>query len=74
MKALWLAAAAMTLAITVNQASALADGPRASSNHSVSQTADRRVPGGQAVIPHYEWQYHYAGHHPHFEGHWVLVN
>jgi len=26
------------------------------------------------VIPHYEWQYHYAGHHPHFEGHWVLVN
>ncbi len=23
--------------------------------------------------PHYEWQYHYVGHHPRFEGHWVLV-
>ena len=32
---------------------------------------------GAAPIPHqaqhYEWQYHYVGHHPRFEGHWVLV-
>ena len=21
----------------------------------------------------YEWQYHYVGQHPRFEGHWVLV-
>ena len=23
--------------------------------------------------PHYEWQYHYVGHHSRYEGHWVLV-
>jgi Sec-independent protein secretion pathway component TatC len=23
--------------------------------------------------PRYEWQYHYVGHHPRYEGHWVLV-
>jgi hypothetical protein len=24
--------------------------------------------------PHYEWQYHYAGHsHPEFQGYWALV-
>jgi hypothetical protein len=22
---------------------------------------------------HYEWQYHYVGHHPHYEGGWVLT-
>jgi len=32
---------------------------------------------GAAPVPyqaqHYEWQYHYVGHHPRFEGHWALV-
>ena len=32
---------------------------------------------GAAVVlqqaPHYEWQYHYVGHRPRLEGHWVLV-
>ncbi|MBV9552885.1 MAG: hypothetical protein JO032_08855 [Alphaproteobacteria bacterium] len=23
--------------------------------------------------PHWEWQYHYAGHHPRYQGHWVWV-
>jgi hypothetical protein len=23
--------------------------------------------------PHYEWQYHYVGHHPHYQAGWVLV-
>jgi hypothetical protein len=22
---------------------------------------------------HYEWQYHYVGHHPRYQGDWVLV-
>ncbi|HTZ35978.1 MAG TPA: hypothetical protein VMB84_08130 [Stellaceae bacterium] len=22
---------------------------------------------------HYEWQYHYVGHHAHYQGDWVLV-
>ena len=26
-----------------------------------------------AGTPHYEWQYHYVGHHPHYQGGWVLV-
>lgn len=26
-----------------------------------------------AGTPHYEWQYHYVGHHPRYEGGWVLV-
>jgi hypothetical protein len=30
-------------------------------------------PGAAAVIPHYEWQYHYVGRHAHWEGQWVLV-
>lgn len=30
---------------------------------------------GQASTgtPHYEWQYHYTGHHPEYRGGWVLV-
>jgi hypothetical protein len=30
-------------------------------------------PQAAAIKPHYEWQYHYAGRHSHWEGHWVLV-
>jgi hypothetical protein len=25
------------------------------------------------IKPHYEWQYHYAGRHARWEGHWVRV-
>ena len=53
-------------------ASALADGPRASSYHAISGPADTQD-NNLSAVPHYEWQYHYAGHHPRFEGHWVLV-
>ena len=30
-------------------------------------------PAATAIKPHYEWQYHYAGRHSHWEGHWVLI-
>ena len=30
-------------------------------------------PEAAAIKPHYEWQYHYAGHHLHWTAHWVLV-
>ena len=30
-------------------------------------------PQAAAIKPHYEWQYHYAGRHAHWEGHWVFV-
>ena len=67
-------AIAATFAVALSAASALADGPRASSGTAVSQTAQRQPISGRAATPHYEWQYHYAGHHPRYEGHWVLVN
>ena len=30
-------------------------------------------PSEAVIIPHYEWQYHYAGRHAHWEGHQVLI-
>ena len=30
-------------------------------------------PEAANIKPHYEWQYHYAGRHPHWQGHWILV-
>jgi len=31
------------------------------------------TPAATTGTPHYEWQYHYVGHHPHYQGGWVLV-
>ena len=31
------------------------------------------IPSEAVIIPHYEWQYHYAGRHAHWEEHQVLV-
>lgn len=42
-------------------------------NLSPALAADARNAGTAAGTPHYEWQYHYVGHHPRYEGHWVLV-
>jgi hypothetical protein len=68
-----LAAVALTaLTVLLPWASALADGPRASSYHAIGRPAEQQARGVPAA-PHYEWQYHYAGHHPRFEGHWALV-
>jgi hypothetical protein len=42
-----------------------------------AQTAPAQPAAAQAEAtqaPHYEWQYHYAGHsHPEFQGYWALV-
>ena len=73
MKTIWLAAAAITLAVIANTASALADGPRASSYHTIVQATEKQPVGGPAAVPHYEWQYHYVGHHARLEGYWALV-
>ena len=66
-------AAAAALAVTLSAAPALADGPRAGSSNTIVQSA-AQPPYGQSAPAHYEWQYHYVGHHPRYEGHWVLVN
>ena len=67
-----LAAAALAALAALPPASALADGPRASSSNSIARPIENQ-PHAQLAKPHYEWQYHYVGHHPRFEGHWVLV-
>jgi hypothetical protein len=49
-------------------------GPRANGRNVAPGIIDLPVDPSEAVIiPHYEWQYHYAGHHAHWEGHQVLV-
>jgi hypothetical protein len=57
MKTILLAVSAVVFASLVNLAPASAADP----NAAVTGT------------PHWEWQYHYVGHHPRYEGHWVLV-
>jgi hypothetical protein len=36
-------------------------------------TASSAVTSQVAAAPRYEWQYHYVGHHPRYEGYWALV-
>ena len=72
MKITMFAAAALAVALTA--ASALAEGPRASSNNTITRPAAQQISDGRSAAAHYEWQYHYVGHHPRYEGHWVLVN
>ena len=68
-----LAAAAIAMLAVAQSASALADGPRASSYNSIPVPAEKHAVAAQSAAPHYEWQYHYVGHHPRYEAHWVLV-
>ena len=68
-----LPAAAIAMLAVAQSASALADGPRASSYNTITQPAEKQITAGQSAAPHYEWQYHYVGHHARYEGHWVLV-
>jgi hypothetical protein len=49
-------------------------GPRANGVSVAPGILDLPVDPSEAVIiPHYEWQYHYAGRHAHWEGHQVLI-
>jgi hypothetical protein len=38
-----------------------------------SAAEPQRGPPAATGTSHYEWQFHYVGHHPRYEGHWVLV-
>jgi hypothetical protein len=74
MKTMRLAATAASFAVALNSVSALAEGPRASSGNAILQTADEPSATMQVERrPHYEWQYHYVGHHGRVEGYWALV-
>jgi hypothetical protein len=66
-------ATALALVALTSLSSAMADGPRPSGGntwHGMSQPADTNL---VRANPHYELQYHYAGHHPRWAGQWVLV-
>jgi hypothetical protein len=49
-------------------------GPRANGRNIAPGILDLPAdPRAAAVISRYEWQYHYAGRHAHWEEQWVLV-
>ena len=66
-------AAVAVLATALYSPWALADGPRPSGSTAISQAAGTGLPSGEAATPHYQWQYHYVGRHPQWEGYWALV-
>jgi hypothetical protein len=42
-------------------------------NLSSASAAQYGAPAVSSGTGHWEWQYHYEGHHPRYEGHWVWV-
>jgi len=73
MKRVVIAAAAAALGVALGSVATLAAGPRASSADAIAQFAELRPAVGQRAAPHYEWQYHYVGHHPHLVGFWAVA-
>jgi hypothetical protein len=61
MKTLLLASAVAALVAVMNLSAASAAGEPQNGSPTATGTS------------HYEWQYHYVGHHPRYEGHWVWV-
>jgi hypothetical protein len=73
MKILALGATALALGALTSLSPATADGPRASGGSTWRGMSQPTNPNPVAASPHYELQYHYAGHHPRWIGQWVLV-
>jgi hypothetical protein len=71
MKRVFVAAAAAALGTAIYLPAAFAGA--AGSSTVTSQVADLGVAGVASKAPRYEWQYHYVGHHPRYEGYWALV-
>ncbi len=69
MKTLLLDAAVATFAAAANLAPVFAADPQ----NNLSSSATNGSPDAAASPSHYEWQFHYVGHRPRYEGHWVLV-
>ena len=42
-------------------------------NLSPASAAQYGAPAVSNGAGHWEWQYHYAGHHPRYQGYWVWV-
>ena len=76
MKTLLLTAAALAFTAAVNLSPTSAAEVKGFSGDAWSnlpQAARAASPDTTAQAPRYEWRYHYAGRHPRWEGHWVLV-
>lgn len=76
MKTLSLAAAAVAFAAVANLSMAAAAGSSVFGRNpwpGALQTVGTRAADATNRTPHYEWQYGDVGHHPRYEGHWVLV-
>jgi hypothetical protein len=73
MKILALGATTLALAAFASLSPAMAQGPKLSGGNTwpgMSQAAQTNL---ATASPHYELQYHYAGHHPRWVGQWVLA-
>ena len=57
----------------ISLSSAMAQGPQPPRPRQTEILDTTIGPGATQTLPHYEWQYHYVGHHPRLAGHWVLV-
>jgi hypothetical protein len=73
MKILAWGTAALALVALTRMPPAMADGPRASGGNTWRGMSSPADTNPVAATPHYELQYHYAGHHPRWVGQWVLV-
>jgi len=73
MNALWRSAATLSVVSAISLSPAMAQGPRLSDSGAAGFVNMPADPAVAKISPHYEWEYHYAGRHAHWEGHWVLV-
>lgn len=73
MKISRLGVTALALVALTYSSPAMADGPRASGGNSWRGMSQPPGTNPIAASPHYELEYHYAGHHPRLVGQWVLV-
>jgi hypothetical protein len=67
MKRVFVAAAAAALGTAIYLPAAFAGAAGSSA------VATQVAVAGASQAPRYEWQYHYVGHHPRYEGYWALV-
>ena len=73
MKILALGITAMALVALTSLPPAMAAGPRPSGGNTWRGMSHAAATNPVAASPHYELQYHYAGHHPRWVRQWVLV-
>lgn len=73
MRALLRGAATLAVVAAVSLSPAMAQGPRPSSSSQEGFLSLPVDPSAANTIPHYEWQYHYAGRHARWRGYWVPV-